>query len=137
MKSRVYETVGRPSVSPSVSLSVRSVILPRHAAGLLLWRRRAGDINGHRRPPGKREQSHVYSRRIRLNAGLFCFFTARRYATRYMLSSCVHLSVRLSVTSRYCMCRNDWTNPAGFGMEAFSTELSENSGTSKIRVLSS
>jgi len=76
MKSRVYETVGRPSVSPSVSLSVRSVVLPRHAAaaGLLLWRRRAGDIDGHRRPPGKREQSHVYSRRIRLNAGLFCFF---------------------------------------------------------------
>jgi len=43
VQSRVYETVGRPSVC----LSVRSIIRPPHAAvaGLLLWARRPGDID--------------------------------------------------------------------------------------------
>jgi len=39
MRSRVYATAGRPSVCP---------IRPQHAAaaaGLLLWARRAGDID--------------------------------------------------------------------------------------------
>ena len=39
-------------------------------------------------------------------------FTARRYA------SAVFAAVRLSVRHKPVSCRNDWTNRAGFGMEA-------------------
>ena len=47
MRSKVYETVGRPSVRLPVCLSVRPIMRPSHAAatGLLLWARRAGDID--------------------------------------------------------------------------------------------
>ena len=43
MRSGIYATVGRPSVSPSVRLVIR----PSHvaAAGLLLSARHAGDID--------------------------------------------------------------------------------------------
>jgi len=41
-------------------------------------------------------------------------FTARRYASAVMSSSCVRLSVCLSVTSQYCtkMTKHDHTNKA-------------------------
>ena len=37
---------------------------------------------------------------------------------RYMLSSCVSPSVRPSVRHKPVLCRNDWTDRAGFGMGA-------------------
>jgi len=47
MRSWVNETVERPFVRPSVRLSVRPIMRPPHAvaAGLLVWARRAGDID--------------------------------------------------------------------------------------------
>jgi len=46
MRNRVYASVGRQPVRPSVNLSV-SHTRPQHAAaaGLLLWARRAKDID--------------------------------------------------------------------------------------------
>jgi len=61
MQSRVYETVERPSVCPSV----RPIFRPPHAAaaGLLLWARRQEMSIDAARPAlsSKCEQCHVAS----------------------------------------------------------------------------
>ena len=58
MRSRVYETVGRPSVPLS-----HFAPQPRHAAGLLLWARQAGKIDRlqHGAPAATRRLADVIS----------------------------------------------------------------------------
>jgi len=59
MRSRVYETVERPSVRPSV----RPITRPLHAAapGLLLGAVQAGDVDRQRRVHGAQQQMRAVS----------------------------------------------------------------------------
>ena len=126
MRSRVYATVGRPSVS----LSVCPIRLPHAAAaGLLLWARRPGDIDrllhgrragGQQQPrrnttrSGKCGQCHVVRWHRKLNT---CVLPSATTGWVYTVFTAVCLSVCLSVT----MTRK--------------TKLIENESVSKIIII--
>jgi len=67
MWSRVYETVERPSVLPTVCPSVYPIIR-QHSASLLLSAVRAEDIDRQRHTPGA-QQHGAAARRSAANAG--------------------------------------------------------------------
>jgi len=74
MRSRVYVTVGRPSVRPSVRLSVCPIVRQpvRRVAGLLLSAVRAGDVDRQRRAPAPSSSgaaARAAARRSAANAG--------------------------------------------------------------------
>jgi len=74
MRSRVYVTVGRPSVRPSVRLPLCPIVRQpvRRVAGLLLSAVRAGDVDRQRRAPAPSSSgaaARAAARRSAANAG--------------------------------------------------------------------
>jgi len=93
--SRVYVTVWRPSLCPSVCPVYRP--LQQRAAGLLLSARQAGDIGRQRRAPGA--QQHGIRQQMRA--------MSRWQEVEHKLVAGMHFgivrSVRLSVPRRSCL----------------------------------